>query len=156
MDAIFRQSARRRCPFSSVGQSRRVGHPDSLRAGWGPGRRRSRRKSGATGLSLLATGIATKRVELLREVVSSLRRLVILSNVGNPANRLEMGEVQTAARMLGLEVITSEITRADDIASAIETLKDRADALYVCGDSLLNAHRIGINTLAMGARLPTM
>jgi len=96
------------------------------------------------------------RRALLREVVSSLRRLVILSNVGNPANRLEMGEVQTAARMLGLEVITSEITRADDIASAIETLKDRADALYVCGDSLLNAHRIGINTLAMGARLPTM
>jgi len=105
---------------------------------------------------LLATGIATKRIELLREVVSSLRRLVILSNVGNPANRLEMGEVQTAARMLGLEVITSEITRADDIASAIETLKGRVDALYVSGDSLLNAHRIGINTLAMGARLPTM
>ena len=112
--------------------------------------------SNVTGLSLLSTGTATKRIELLREVVSSLRRLAILSNVGNPVSRLEMGEVQTAARMLGLEVITSEITRADDIASAIETLKDRADALYVCGDSLLNAHRIGINTLAMGARLPTM
>ena len=112
--------------------------------------------SNVTGLSLLSTGTATKRIELLREVVSSLRRLAILSNVGNPVSRLEMGEVQTAARMLGLEVITSEITRADDIASAIETLKGRVDALYVSGDSLLNAHRIGINTLAMGARLPTM
>jgi putative ABC transport system substrate-binding protein len=109
-----------------------------------------------TGLSLLTTDTATKRIELLREVVSSLRRLAILSNVGNPASRLEMPEIQTAARMLGLEVTTSEIRRAEDIASAIETLKGRADALYVSGDTLFNAHRISINTLAMGARLPTL
>jgi putative ABC transport system substrate-binding protein len=67
-----------------------------------------------------------------------------------------MGAAQTAARMLGLEVTTSEIRRAEDIASAIETLKGRVDALYVAGDTLLNRHRIGINTLAMGAGLPTM
>ena len=109
-----------------------------------------------TGLSLLSTDTATKRIELLREAVSSLRRLAILANTGNPISRLEMGGVQTAARMLGLEVTTSEIRRAEDIASAIETLKGRADALYVVGDTLLNAHRISINTLAMGARLPTM
>jgi putative ABC transport system substrate-binding protein len=109
-----------------------------------------------TGLSLLTTDTATKRLELLREVVSSLRRLAILANVGNPAIRLEMGEVQAAAGMLGLEVTTSEIRRAEDIAPAIEAFKGRADALYVAGDSLLNAHRISINTLAMGARLPTM
>ena len=109
-----------------------------------------------TGVSLLSADTATKRIELLREVVPSLRRLAILSNVGNPASRLEMGEVQTAAHMLGLEVTTSEIRRAEDIASAIETIKGRADALYVSGDTLFNAHRIGINTLAMGARLPTM
>jgi putative ABC transport system substrate-binding protein len=105
---------------------------------------------------LLTTDTATKRIELLREVVPSLRRLAILSNVGNPGNQLEMGEVQRAARMLGLDVTTSEIRRAEDIASSIETLKGRADALYVAGDTLLNAHRIGINTLAMGARLPTV
>ena len=105
---------------------------------------------------MLTTDTATKRIELLGEVVSSLRRLAILFNVGNPASRLEMGAAQTAARMLGLEVTTSEIRRAEDIASSIETLKGRADALYVSGDTLFNAHRIGINTLAMGARLPTM
>jgi putative tryptophan/tyrosine transport system substrate-binding protein len=109
-----------------------------------------------TGLSLQTTDTATKRIELLREVVSSLRRLAILANVGNPASRLEMGELQAAAVTLGVEVATSEIRRAEDIAPAIEALKGRADALYVAGDSLLNAHRIGINTLAMGAKLPTM
>ena len=45
---------------------------------------------------------------------------------------LEMGEVQAAARTLGLEVATLEIRRAEDIAPAFEALKGRADALYVC------------------------
>jgi ABC-type uncharacterized transport system substrate-binding protein len=60
------------------------------------------------------------------------------------------------ARSLGLEVATFEIRRAEDIVPAFESLKDHADALYVTGDALLNANRIRINTLALGARLPTM
>ena len=44
---------------------------------------------------------------------------------------LELGEVQAMARTLGLEVITSEFRRAEDIAPAFEALKDRAEALYV-------------------------
>jgi putative ABC transport system substrate-binding protein len=46
--------------------------------------------------------------------------------------------------------------RAEDIAPALEALKGRADALYVAPDALVNANRIRINTLALGARLPTM
>jgi putative tryptophan/tyrosine transport system substrate-binding protein len=67
-----------------------------------------------------------------------------------------MGEVQTAARTLGLEVITLEIRRGADIVPAFEALKGRAEALYVLLDPLVNTHRIRINTLAMAARLPTV
>ena len=56
-----------------------------------------------TGLSILATDLAGKRLELLREVVPGLRRLAIMGNAGNPVAVLEMGEVQAAARTLGLE-----------------------------------------------------
>ena len=100
--------------------------------------------------------LAGKRLELLREVVPGLRRLAILANVGNPAAVLEMGEVQAAARTLGLEVATLEIRRAEDIAPAFEALKGRAEALYVAVDPLMITNRIRINTLALGARLPTM
>ena len=79
-----------------------------------------------------------------------------MANVGNPGAVLEMGEVQAAARTLGLEVATLEIRRAEDIAPAFEALKGRAEALYVCADPLVNTNRIRINTLALGARLPTM
>jgi putative tryptophan/tyrosine transport system substrate-binding protein len=110
----------------------------------------------ATGLSLQLTETAGKRLELLREVIPGLGRLAILANVGSPNPVLEMGEVQTAARTLGLEVITLEIRRGEDIAPAFEALKGRAEALYVVVDPLLHTHRIRINTLVLAARLPTM
>jgi putative ABC transport system substrate-binding protein len=92
----------------------------------------------------------------LGEVVPNLRRLAVLVNIGNPSMALEIGEVQATARKLGLEVATLEIRSAKDIVPAFETLKGGADALYVCVDPLLNAHRISINTLANVARLPTI
>jgi putative tryptophan/tyrosine transport system substrate-binding protein len=109
-----------------------------------------------TGLSVLAPDLAGKRLELLREVVPGLRRLAVLANVSNPMSVLEMGEVQAAARALGLDVVTLEIRRSEDIVLAFETLKGRAEALYVAGDPLVVANRIRINTSALGARLPTM
>jgi putative ABC transport system substrate-binding protein len=109
-----------------------------------------------TGLSIQQTDVAAKRLELLREVVPGLRRLAILGNVDGPAVLLDMREVHTTARPLGLEVVTSEIRRGEDIAPAFETLKGGADALYVCIDPLVHSHRIRINTLALAARLPTM
>ena len=109
-----------------------------------------------TGLSLQAIDYVGKKLELLREVVPGLRRLAIVVNVGSPIGVLELGEVQAMARTLGLEVITSEIRRAEDIAPAFEALKGRAEALYVVTDPLLTTNRARIHTLAMGARLPTM
>ena len=46
--------------------------------------------------------------------------------------------------------------RAEDIAPAFKTLKDRAEALYLTADPLLNTNRIRINTLADVALLPTI
>jgi putative ABC transport system substrate-binding protein len=116
----------------------------------------SRPGGNVTGVSSQSHDTASKRLELLREVVPGLRRLAILANVGNSANVLEMGEAQTAARRLDLEVVPLEIRRAEDIAPAIETLKGHADALYVCIDPVVITNVIRINTLALGARLPTM
>jgi putative ABC transport system substrate-binding protein len=107
-------------------------------------------------LSMQQTELVGKRLELLREVVPGLRRLAIMANVGFPTGVQEMGEVRSAARMLGLDPVALEIRRAEDIAPAFESLKDRADALYVAGDALVITHRVRINTLALIARLPTM
>jgi putative ABC transport system substrate-binding protein len=109
-----------------------------------------------TGLSIQGADTASKRLELLREVVPGLRRLAIMANVGSPQTVTEMGEGQAAARTLGLEVAPLEIRRAEDIVPAFEALKVKADALYVVIDALVTANRTRIITLALGARLPTI
>ena len=109
-----------------------------------------------TGLSAQASDTASKRLELLREVVPNLRRLAVLANVASPQALVEIREVQAAAGKLGLAVILSEIRRAEDIAPVFDALKGRADGLYVCADPLMNTNRTRINILAVGARLPTM
>src|SRR5262245_32493363 len=47
-----------------------------------------------TGLSVLATDLPGKRIELLREAVPGLRRLAIMGNASNPVIIAEMGEFQ--------------------------------------------------------------
>jgi putative ABC transport system substrate-binding protein len=109
-----------------------------------------------TGLSNQTPDLATKRVELLREVVPGLRRLAIIANIDNSVALQEMAEVQAAARTLGLAVATSEIKRTEDIAPAFDSIKERAEALYVSLDGLTISNRLRINTLALVARVPTM
>jgi putative ABC transport system substrate-binding protein len=110
-----------------------------------------------TGLSIQSTDLTGKRLELLREVIPSLHRLAVMASVGSPASMLEMGDVQAAARTLGLDIATFEIQRTEDFAPAFETLKNnRAQALYVLTDPFMVANRIRINILALSGRLPTM
>src|SRR5262249_28164556 len=109
-----------------------------------------------TGLSMQSPDLASKRLALLREVVPSLYRLAVIANVAYPAAAFEVSEGHAAARTLGLDAVALEIRRAVDIAPAFEALKGRAEALYVAADALVTANRIPINTLALGARLPTM
>ena len=109
-----------------------------------------------TGVSSQGSDTAGKRLELLREVVPRLRRFAVLANLASSYPALELGEVQAASRTLGLEVSSFDIRRAEDIALAFEALKGHAEALYVDADPLASTNRIRINTLALGARLPTI
>src|SRR5262249_11375166 len=90
------------------------------------------------------------------EVVPGPRRLAIMANAGYSATVLEMNEVKNAARMVSLDAVTLEIRRTEDIAPGFETLRGGAQALYVCTDPLVSSNLARINTLALGARLPTM
>jgi len=109
-----------------------------------------------TGLSNQQADLGAKRLEMLREVLPALRQLAILANVDNANAVLEIDEAQTAARALGLEVVTFEIRRAEDIAPTFDALSGRAEALYVVAEPLVNANRVLISTLALGSRMPTM
>ena len=115
----------------------------------------SRPGGNVTGLSQLAADLGGKRLDILREVIPGLKRLGTMRNV-NPVTASEIGQVQEAARTLGIEVENSEIKRAEDIAPAIEAFKGRVDALYIQTDPIMNTHRVRISTVALAGRLPTL
>ena len=109
-----------------------------------------------TGLSLMSSETASKRLIILSEVIPGLRRVAVLGNVGYAGAVDEMRQVQTAGKVLGVEIDKLEIRRAEDIATAFERLTSGAQALYVCPDPLVNSNRVRIGILALGLRLPTM
>jgi putative ABC transport system substrate-binding protein len=93
---------------------------------------------------------------LLLQVVPNLSRLAVIANFGVAAAVAEAQEVQLRGHALGLDVDTLEIRGSSDIASAFDTLKVRAQALYVSNDPLTVTNLIEINTMARAARLPTV
>jgi putative ABC transport system substrate-binding protein len=86
--------------FGTAGDPVRLGLVTSL----------SRPGGNITGMSNQSADLPGKRLELLRGVAPSLRRVAVLANVGARIGVLEMGEVRDAGRKLGLEVVSSKFS----------------------------------------------
>ncbi len=117
----------------------------------------SRPGGNVTGTSLQTLDLAGKRFELFREAIPNVRRLAIMADASFPQAMLELAAVKDLARKFSIEVIPLEIRGTDDIAPAFDRLKaEKADALYVVINELLNANRLRIVTSAQSAKLPTI
>ena len=115
----------------------------------------SRPGGNVTGLSLQSNDLAGKRLQLIREVIPNVSRVAFLGVNNNASTATEVAEFQAAGRTLGLEIARIDISQPDDIAPVIESLRGRVDAIYVQTIPLMYTHRVSINALALGARLPT-
>ena len=108
-----------------------------------------------TGVSLVAAGtMAAKRMEVLKEAVPRARRIALLS-----WQRTETGQVkeaEQAARALKIETVLLEV-RNREYESAFGVLAaERADALFVLSNTILNRDRKRIIALAARHRLPAI
>jgi putative tryptophan/tyrosine transport system substrate-binding protein len=112
--------------------------------------------SNITGVSNQSSDLGGKRLELLRSVLPNLRRIAIMVHVDNPTAVLDTSQVRTVADTFGLEITILEIRRAQDIAPAFDRVSGRVEALIVPPSALIFTNLFRINTLALGARLPTM
>ena len=79
-----------------------------------------------------------------------------MADVGDADLLLEMAEVQSTARTVGLEIMLQESRKQEDIAPAFDALKGRADAIYVVGGPLTTANQNQISSLALAAGWPMM
>jgi len=110
-----------------------------------------------TGLSLIATELGTKRLELLREIVPGLVRVAMLWNPTNDSLVLQFRETETAARILNLQLQSLPVTTASEFSNAVKAAREaRAGALITTSDSVQVGQRAEIAKLAVESRLPLM
>ena len=109
-----------------------------------------------TGLSNQQTDLGGYRLELLHEAVPSVKRVAVMGNVSSPNVLLEMDAVRGGGDTARLEFFQVEIKKAEDIVPGVESIKGRADALYICTDPLVTMDQVRINTLAIKQGLPTI
>jgi putative tryptophan/tyrosine transport system substrate-binding protein len=110
-----------------------------------------------TGLSPIYPDLVAKRLELLKDVVPGLARVVVLWNAANPANASVWQETQAAAWALGLQLHSQAVQSPQDLDGAFaRTAQARPDALLVLSDALLGMHRPQIVAFATQQHLPSM
>jgi putative ABC transport system substrate-binding protein len=108
-----------------------------------------------TGLTAISTEMDAKRLELLREVVPSVSYIALLWNSGSPLQVLAEKQVQAAAQVLRMRVLSLGVKTEEEIKSALAVMaRERPDALLVLADRLLLHHRALIMDFATRHRLP--
>jgi putative tryptophan/tyrosine transport system substrate-binding protein len=111
----------------------------------------------ATGVSVYAARLGSKRLALLHEMVPSASPIAILVNPTNPDTEDEAKDIQDAAQGLGVQVFVVRASKADDLDSAFTTLaQHEARAVIVGGDTFFTSRRSQISLSAARRSLPTM
>jgi putative tryptophan/tyrosine transport system substrate-binding protein len=111
-----------------------------------------------TGVTLISSELAPKRLELLREVFTTATKIALLINPKNPAIlQQDTKGVEEAARAVGQEVIIVNASTANEIESAVATaVQQQAAALVVGSDALFVSNRSQIAALALRHSIPTI
>jgi putative tryptophan/tyrosine transport system substrate-binding protein len=110
-----------------------------------------------TGFSSIEAVLAGKRLELLKEAVHKISRVAVLWNPRDPSSAQQWKESQLAARELGLQLHSMEVSSADQFESVFkEANQVRSSALFVVSSALAFYNQNRIADLAIKNRLPAI
>jgi putative ABC transport system substrate-binding protein len=110
-----------------------------------------------TGVSTFNAELGSKRLELLHELVPNVAMLALLVNPNFPGAALEISETQTAARIVGRNLIVVNASTGSDIDTAFATLeRQRVGAVVVTGDPLFVSRRDQLVALAARHAIPAI
>jgi putative ABC transport system substrate-binding protein len=108
-----------------------------------------------TGLASISTEMDAKRLELLREVIPHVSHIAVLWNASNPVQALAEKQVQAAAQVLQMKVLSLGVRNKGEIENAFAAMvRKRPDALLVLTDRLLLHHRVLIMDFAARHNIP--
>jgi putative ABC transport system substrate-binding protein len=110
-----------------------------------------------TGIHLPVTYVMGKRLELLREIVPNLHRVVTFYDPRSPTAIEFANEAREAAQRLGLELIERHVASVADLKKALQGFRaGEADAYFAASDAMVDTQARSIIDMAKAKRLPTM
>jgi putative ABC transport system substrate-binding protein len=108
-----------------------------------------------TGVAVNASDMAGKRVQLLKELVPTLKRVAILSHPSHPTNAVQLQGAQAAARTLGVHLKAVSVRSADDFAPALNALRG-IEGVLNADTPLFVTHRARLADAVAASRLPAI
>lgn len=111
--------------------------------------------SNITGVAINAAGLAGKRLELLRELVPTLRRIAMLSHPAHTTNRVQVHEADAAARILGMQIEVVPVGSPSDFEPAVTALRNVEGLLHVDAP-LFTTNRARLAQVIARRRLPAI
>jgi putative ABC transport system substrate-binding protein len=110
-----------------------------------------------TGGSMMVSELSTKRLELLKEVVPRISRVLVLAYLVDPIAPLQVQALTQAAPSLGVALQVQDIRTVEDLPAAFAAgATQRVDGLLVGAESIFIVHRAKIGELAAHYKLPAM
>jgi putative ABC transport system substrate-binding protein len=117
----------------------------------------SRPGANLTGWSMIAQEMATKRLELMRELLPNVRTIAMLINPKFAGAEAELHDVETAGRSMGLKILRLTASNDSEIDAAfVMAAKERVEAAMIGTDGYLVARREQIAALATRHAMPTI
>jgi putative ABC transport system substrate-binding protein len=117
----------------------------------------SRPGGNITGVNILTTELATKRIGLLRDLVPAASIIAHLVNPNFPTTETNVKEVETAARVLGLEIVLLKASSKSSVEAAFTSMRERrVGALLVGADPVFNSLRDQIVAFAARDAIPAI
>jgi putative ABC transport system substrate-binding protein len=110
-----------------------------------------------TGVTVMSVELASKRLEILHEIVPATSAIAVMVNPTDPSAKLEIQELQEAARTLGLQLRVIEVSNAAEFEGAFDNL-DRlgVGGLVMAAGALFTSERIRIAMLSLRYAVPVI
>ena len=106
---------------------------------------------------MMVSELAAKRLELLKEAVPGISRVLVLSYLADPIAPLQVKALKEAAPSLGVTLQIQDIRTADDLPAAFDAgARERAEGLLTTAESIFVVQRARVSELAARYRLPAM
>jgi putative ABC transport system substrate-binding protein len=116
----------------------------------------SRPGGNVTGLTNMGPETVSKRLQLLREIAPKASRVAVLWNPANPVEPLGFRDLSAAAAVVGVEILSIEISSPDDFSAALAAFPARVHALLVHPNPINFRGRQLIVDFALRNRLPSI